>query len=165
MTQGASMATTGALIRDTSEGQVGPRSNGMASIQYDINEQDRTRLIKGLHYGARLWLEGHNAKSVASSVFGAPMCHSMSDVKKAVPHTLNAERLIPYSSHPQASCRIGRALDHSGKLIGSKSVYVMDASALPSNVGRNPQISIMTVCRILSKELASDLGYSAKPLL
>ena len=88
----------------------------------------------------------------------------MGDVYKAVPDDLPAERIIGYSSHPQASCRVGRALDETGKLHGTDGIYVMDASALPSNVGRNPEISVMTATRILAERLTHRLGGSTKPL-
>merc|ERR1711965_370626 len=50
--------STGSLVRDTSEGIISKPSRGSAQIHYDLNELDRERLIKGLRYGAEIWLNG-----------------------------------------------------------------------------------------------------------
>ena len=165
MKKAPQMVTTGALVRDTSEGTVGPRQNGTAQIDYKLNDLDRSRLIKGLHAGAELWFDGAKAEIVSPSIFGAKLCRNMDDYRRNVPLDLPAERLTIYSSHPQASCRVGRALDFENKLKGTNSIYVMDASALPSNVGRNPQISVMTFARMQAERLALQLGFTPKPLV
>ena len=165
MRKGAHMASTGALIRDITEGFVSRSNNGAAHISYSLGEADRKALILGIHRGAQLWLEGADAEQVALPIFGSSPCTSMDQVYKEVPHDLPLERMIGYSSHPQASCRIGRALDHNGKLIGYSNIYVMDASALPSNVGRNPQISVFTTVRILAERFCALHGRATRPLI
>jgi choline dehydrogenase-like flavoprotein len=88
----------------------------------------------------------------------------MDDVRRVLHADLPAARLSLYASHPQASCAIGRACDADGALLGSSGLYVADASALPSNVGRNPQISVMTVARRTASRLATRLGGRVVPL-
>jgi choline dehydrogenase-like flavoprotein len=164
MSRANHMVSTGALLRDTSEGEVHAGLGGASRISYSVNEQDRKRMLIGLRKGSELWLEGAGAEMVAPHVYGGGMCRNMDQVMKALPDDLPAERIVAYSSHPQASCRIGRACGQDGKLLGAEGIYVMDASALPSNVGRNPQISVMTVSRMLAVRLASELGGTPKPL-
>ena len=125
---------------------------------------DRTRLIKGLHAGAEIWLDGADAEMVAFNVFGSQICKNMDEVRSFLHEDFPASRLSPYCSHPQASCRIGKACSPTGRLKSTDNIYVMDASVLPSNVGRNPQISVMTVVRILASQLAEKLGGTIKPL-
>ncbi|MEC7984134.1 MAG: GMC family oxidoreductase N-terminal domain-containing protein [Myxococcota bacterium] len=164
MRKGAHMVSTGALVRDESEGRV-YKPNGKANIQYSTNDVDRKRLMEGLYRGAQLWFEGAGAESLSLSLFGGTICRNMDDVRKLLPEDLPSNRLVNYSSHPQASCRIGRACDNNGKLKGYDNIYVMDASVLPSNVGRNPQISVMTVVRILAERFVEAQGKTVKPLL
>ena len=45
MRKGAHMASTGALIRDITEGSVGEPSSGAAKISYSLGEADRKALI------------------------------------------------------------------------------------------------------------------------
>ena len=157
--------STGSLIRDTSEGRVVKPSKGAAQIHYDLNDLDRQRLIKGLHLGSQIWLEGAKAERVVPSIFGTQWCHNMDDVRTILPEDLAAGRLTLYASHPQASCRIGRACDAQGKLLKANNIYVCDSSALPSNVGRNPQISIMTVARHIAESLVHQKDGNLQPLL
>ena len=157
--------STGSLIRDTSEGRVVKPSNGAAQIYYDINDLDRQRLIKGLRLGCQIWLEGAGVERVVPSIFGTQWCRTMDDVRELLPMNLEAGALTLYASHPQASCRIGRACDAQGKLLHTNNIFVCDSSALPSNVGRNPQISIMTVARHIAESLVHIKGGTLQPLI
>lgn len=157
--------STGAMIRDTSQGRVHKSRGAGASISYSVNDVDRDRLIQGIRKGAELWFDGADAEFVIPSVFGVPICRSMDELISATPSDLPASRLLLYASHPQASCAIGRALDATGQVIECTGVYCFDASALPSNVGRNPQISVMTVARVLATRLAIKLGGTPPPLM
>jgi len=157
--------STGSLVRDTSEGRVSKSSSGAAQIHYDLNDLDRQRLIQGLRYGAEIWLDGAGAERIVPALFGTHWCSTLAEAHTLLSPDLDVGRLSVYSSHPQASCRIGRACDSEGKLHGTNNIYVMDGSALPSNVGRNPQISILTVTRLLAERLLQSKGQSAQPLL
>ncbi|MEZ4320041.1 MAG: FAD-dependent oxidoreductase [Myxococcota bacterium] len=158
------IANTGLLVRDRTRGRVGPSSSGRASIAYDLVEEDRARFARALEIGARLWFEGAGAEWVVLSLFGRSRFTDMGQVRARLAD-LEAGRLVLYSSHPQASCGLGRVTDRDGQLLEVPGVYCMDASVLPSNVGRNPQISVMTMARVLSERLAVQLGGTPVPLV
>jgi len=164
LSRGSNWGSTGVMIRDENPGRVVGNPGGAGvKIHYDIGEVDRQRAILGMTRAAELWLEGAGATCVTLNVYGAPACHTVAeavDVLKDVP----MGRLIGYSSHPQASCSVGRACGLDGEVIGAKGIHVIDASSLPLNVGRNPQISVMTTARVLAERLATKLGASPKPL-
>ena len=157
--------STGSLVRDTSEGIISKPSKGSAQIHYDLNELDRTRLIKGLRYGAEIWLDGAGAERIVPALFGTNWCRTLEEAHALLTPDLDVGKLSLYSSHPQASCRVGRACDETGKINGTKRIYAMDSSAMPSNVGRNPQISIMTVARTLAERFVDTHGGVTKPIL
>lgn len=172
MQQADKFVSTGALVKDIGEGQVHmptlPTNNAHTKksvISYELHPEDKRRLIKGLRVAAELYLQGADATQVAPSIFGASWCKTMKDVETLLPWDMDTKRLIPYSSHPQSSCRIGRACTQDGKLIGSNNIYVFDSSALPTNVGRNPQISIMTLSRILSERLLAKNNRAIPALI
>jgi choline dehydrogenase-like flavoprotein len=164
MSKAANFASTGAMLRDFGEGQVKSSRGPGARIKYILSEDDQARARKGSRIAAQLWLEGGGADFVILPVFGAPICRTMEDVDRVLTDDLPGNRLMGYSSHPQASCRVGSALDETGQVLGVDGVHVIDAASHPSNVGRNPQISVMTTARVLAARLASDLGKDAKPL-
>ena len=159
------IASTGCMIRDrAATGRVSVR-RGNTKIVYAPTEVDRRRLVTAIHRGARLWLEGGRAEWVGLTLYGMPLLRSMDEVRKHVPEDFPTDRMILYSSHPQASCSLGRALEVDGRVPGTEAVYCMDASVLPDAVGRNPQISVMTTARMLANRLAGRLGGAVKPLV
>lgn len=163
LSQGHRWANTGVLIRDRTEGRVLRSRGSNARIHYDLVPEDLERIVRALRLAATLWFEGLGAERVVLTLFGPSAFHSMDEVMRGT-QQLAASRLVLYSSHPQASCALGRALDGRGMLPELPDVYVMDASALPSNVGRNPQISVMTVARILAERLVERRGARLAPL-
>ncbi len=165
MQQANRFISTGSLVRDTSEGTISKTNSGAAQIHYDLNDLDRQRLIQGLRYGAEIWLDGAGAERIVPALFGTRWCNTLQEAHDLLALDLDVGRLSLYSSHPQASCRIGRACDDQGKLGGAKRIYVMDSSVLPSNVGRNPQISIMTVARLLAESFLSARNVNIPALL
>lgn len=164
LANGHRIANTGGLIRDESRGRVRGSFNGVARIAYDLGPEDMKRVCRALQRGARLWFEGADASWVGLVLHGGRVGTSMAEIEAMTPQDLDPHRLISYASHPQATCSVGRATDASGQLLELPGVSCIDASALPNNVGRNPQISVMTVARILSLRLARDLGGRPQPL-
>lgn len=163
MKRASHIANTGAMIRDRSTGRILPSRGAGARVHYSVEEVDRQRAMRGMRHASELWF-GHGAEWVTLNVYGAPLCRNMAEVNAVLNDDLNVNRLMGYSSHPQASCSVGRATDHMGQLREVPGVHAIDASALPSNVGRNPQISVMTVARILSERVAADLGKTPRRL-
>ena len=163
MAKGSNWGSTGVMIRDEVPGRITGSSGAGARIEYDIGAVDRERAILGMTRAAELWLEGAGATLVTLNVYGAPACRTV-DEARSVLEDVPFGRLIGYSSHPQASCSVGRACRPNGEVIGADGVHVIDASSLPLNVGRNPQISVMTASRVLAERLAESLGKTVKPL-
>lgn len=162
LSRASSFSSTGCMVRDVGRGRV-VGSDGGDLVKYDLSEADQAAARFGMERGAELWLEGLGADFVMLNIFGGPACRTMDDVRNVLAD-LPAGRFIGYSSHPQASCSVGRACAHDGEVIGAEGIHVIDASSLPSNVGRNPQISVMTTARVLSERLASKLGATPTPL-
>lgn len=157
--------SSGALIRDKSTGRVRTSlASAAARVTYKLNRHDRDRFVKAGRRLARMWFEGMGAEWVLPAVYGAPLCRDMDEFRRALSRDVGPERLIGYASHPQSTCAIGRATDQDGQLLELPGVYCMDASALPTNVGRNPQVTVMTVARLLAAKLARRLGGAVKPL-
>jgi choline dehydrogenase-like flavoprotein len=158
------IASSGCMIRDRNPSSRVSVRRGKTRIVYDLADADRARLVVALHRAAEMWLEGADADWVGMTLYGVPLMRSMDEVRKNVPLDFPLERMILYSSHPQASCSLGRALEVDGRVPGTTAVYCMDASVLPNAVGRNPQISVMTTARMLAVHLAEREGGTVVPL-
>lgn len=157
-------SASGVMIRAGSEGRVLP-SRGLATrARFVLDKADRERALRGTEHAARLWLEGLGATFVCLPLYGAPVCRDMAEVATALDGDLQPGRFVGFTSHPQATCSVGRATTVDGEVPEAPGVFCMDASSLPSNVGRNPQISVMTVARLLAERLTERLGHTPKPL-
>ncbi|MCO4772949.1 MAG: GMC family oxidoreductase [Deltaproteobacteria bacterium] len=163
LSRASNFASTGVMVRDSGRGRIVGSGGAGASIKYDLSKEDQERAARGMTHAAQLWLEGGGAEFVNLNVYGGQECRTMDEVRGLL-QDLPAGRFIGYSSHPQASCSVGRAARQDGEVIGADGVYVIDASSLPANVGRNPQISVMSVARVLAERVASKLGGTVKPL-
>lgn len=163
MARGSHLVSTGGLIRDVGVGRV-LAPDGGARVAYELTAVDRLRLIRLMRRGCQLWLEGADAEWTVASRHGARPCRSMDEVLRELPDDLDPGLINTYSSHPQSSCGIGRTCDASGEVRGHPGIHCMDASVHPNAVGRNPQITVMTVATLLARRLAAELGGSPRPL-
>jgi choline dehydrogenase-like flavoprotein len=71
---------------------------------------------------------------------------------------VRAEDLKLMAFHPLGSARMDArpahgVLDGDGRVHGTEGVYVCDGSAIPSSLGVNPQITIMTLATRLAHHL------------
>jgi choline dehydrogenase-like flavoprotein len=50
-------------------------------------------------------------------------------------------------------------VDYKGKVHGLENIYVFDASIFPLSTGLNPQLSIMSIARLLAKKICTNRNY------
>ena len=153
-----SMAQFGLMVHDDSRGRV--RSlGGRPVVRYDLSDADTARVKRGLEHLADLfWAAG--ARSVLLPLARLPELRD-GDTSPLRDLDLRAEDLKLMAFHPLGSARMdARAshgvLDGDGRVHGTEGVYVCDGSAIPSSLGVNPQITIMT----LATRLAAHLCHS-----
>ena len=164
LSKASHFASSGAMIRAHSAGSVRPNKGPGIRARYVLDDADRLRSIRASKHAAKLWLTGLGADFVLLPLYGESLARSMEEVDALLPDDLPPGKLIGFTSHPLATCSIGRATDANGRVPGTENIYCMDGSALPSNVGRNPQVSVMTVARTLAERLTESLGKTPKPL-
>jgi choline dehydrogenase-like flavoprotein len=136
------------LLRDATRGRIALGDDGRARLHYDLVARDLARLREGVAAAARLYLAA-GAEEVHLPLHGAPPVRSEADVAAALPRALDPPRLASlYAVHLFGGAPMGAspetgACDETGAVFGARGLYVCDASALPSNTGVNPQITIM----------------------
>jgi len=164
LSKSSHFASCGAMIRATSTGHVRPNKGPGIRARFVLNEEDRLRTIRAAKRAAKLWLTGLGADFVLLPLYGDSICRTMDEVDAKMPDSLPTARIMGFTSHPLATCSLGRATDRDGLVPGTERIFCMDGSSLPSNVGRNPQISVMTVARTLAERLVERLGKTPAPL-
>jgi len=127
------LAQFGLMISDDTRGRV-HSLGGRPVVRYDLTETDAARVRTGLQRLDELF-----RAAGATSVLLPP-----------------AHKLIAF--HPLGSARMDArpghgVLDAHQRVHGTDNVYVCDGSAVPSSLGVNPQITIMTLATRLAAHL------------
>jgi choline dehydrogenase-like flavoprotein len=114
--------------------------------------------------GAKRLAEMHfaaGALRVFPGVHGGPeVLTSPDDLDKLDDLSLDPRQWSIISSHLFSTCRMGAderagVVDFDGAVHGVRGVWVLDASALPTNLGVNPQHTIMAMSMLLTERLVS----------
>jgi choline dehydrogenase-like flavoprotein len=155
------LSTFGVMVSDRSRGEVRAGPAGPL-IRYDLCREDVATVKRGLERLAELyWAAG--AREVHLPVAGLPPLRE-GDNGPLRERRLRARDLTLMAFHPLGTARSGAdprrsVLDERLALRGVEGLYVADGSAVPSSLGVNPQITIMT----LATRLAFDLLGAAPP--
>ncbi|HEY1360509.1 MAG TPA: GMC family oxidoreductase [Thermoleophilaceae bacterium] len=137
----------GVMVSDRSRGFVRSRA-GRPEIRYDLVDEDLELFRRGIELLAELYWEA-GAKRVFLPVHGhgeqtSPDPRPLRDVR------LRPSDLTLMAFHPLGTARADASpargvVDGELKLHGVDGVYVADGSVVPSALGVNPQITIMTL--------------------
>jgi choline dehydrogenase-like flavoprotein len=145
------LAQFGLMISDESRGRM--HSLGRRPVvRYDLGDTDTARVKAGLERLAELfWAAG--AKTVLLPLARLPELRDGGSIPDLRPRDL---KLMAF--HPLGTARMDArpergVLDADGRVHGTQGVYVCDGSAVPSALGVNPQITIMTLATRLAHHL------------
>jgi choline dehydrogenase-like flavoprotein len=143
------LALFGFLLRDRSRGRVFERPNGGPAILYQMGERDAELFRRALALLSEVFLEA-GARAVFPGVAGAPEIKSSADLAAFKDARYPASRFEATAYHPLGTARMAKHPDHG--VVGPdhashevKDLYVVDGSAIPSSLGVNPQVTIMTL--------------------
>jgi choline dehydrogenase-like flavoprotein len=148
------------VLRDRTRGRVTLDDGGGAVLDYTLVREDRARLHEGMLAIARAYLAA-GAREVWLPVNGAPAVASVGDLRAAGDGPLDPGRAsLLYAVHLFGGATMGgdparSVCDADGRVRGARGVVVGDASALPSNTGVNPQITILANALRVGARLAA----------
>lgn len=158
MHQLAHMASAGVLVHDEdSEGRVRHTPAG-PDLSYFLGEGDKRRLIDGMRLCAEVFFAA-GALEVFPGRVGLARVRSVKELEEALPHTLSAQDLLLYASHPMGTCRMGAdpatsVVDPHGRVWGWANLRVADASIFPTSLGVNPQVTTMAMGLLVGHSIA-----------
>ncbi len=132
---------------------------GVPLLRYTLHPDDVLDLARGM----KLMGEAFFAAGAQRVLLPLPGLHnsfgSAAELAHFDPAHVAARHILCSGFHPQGTAGIGRVIDGDLRLLGSRHVYVSDASALPDTPGVNPQVTIMA----LSLRLATHLHHRLAP--
>ncbi len=142
-------ALVGVFVADSSRGRVlrGPGPGAEPTILYDLNREDRRRLVQGIALAGEIFLEA-GASAVYTGLSRLPVVQSREELEQLREVDAGAGLATPTGFHPMGTCRMGSdpatsVVGPYGEVHGVKNLFVADASVFPSCVGVNPQVTIM----------------------
>ena len=146
----------GMMVSDTSRGYVRERA-GRVEIRYDLNADDTATFKRAVELLCELYL-ATGARVIYPPIDAIGELRDERDLERLRAFELRPSHLTLMAFHPLGTARAdARAahgvLDGDLKLRGVEGVYVADASAVPSSLGVNPQITIMALSTRLAYHL------------
>jgi choline dehydrogenase-like flavoprotein len=142
------LARTVVVLRDETRGRLSLDRGGAGRVAYDPVEWDRARLCLAIVQLARLYLAA-GALEVWLPLEGSAPVRAEADLARLAGHAPRARDFtLLYAVHLFGGAAMGGArahavCDESGRVAGIAGLTVSDASALPTNTGANPQVTIM----------------------
>ncbi len=155
------IASIGVHLHDRSEGRVGLTSNGSLRLSYRLLEEE----ARTIQFGIARAAEVHFAAG-ATEVY--PNVGPVSVIPRGKLAEFESMSLKPAdlrleAFHPMSSARMGidpdtSVCDPRGAVRGVESLYVADASLLPTSVGVNPMMTIIACATHVAGDVGSALS-------
>ena len=145
------------LIKSSGHGKV---SSGLwgPSLKFTVTPNDMLSIRSAAHQMAENLFE-LGAQIIYPQIQGIPNILSKKSDLSLISHGPLNPRAYPLAaSHLFGTCKIGSTpfnsvVDPNFLIHGTKNIFVLDASIFPSNLGVNPQASIMAIARLGSQKV------------
>jgi choline dehydrogenase-like flavoprotein len=157
------LAGSGAMIRDTSSGEV--KLNGASQIEvfYDLNDEDLERLTRAWYHTIEVMFAAGAQKVIALNQHRT-IFENWEQVKEFYSkHPRLDPDIIGEGNHGQGTCRMGfdqktSVVDEYGRSHDVGNLWILDSSIFPDSLGVNPQITIMALALRGATKLFESLG-------
>jgi choline dehydrogenase-like flavoprotein len=148
-----------AAVRSESAGTIKPGLFGNPVVRFVLDETDMRRFRKGLAMVARMHFAA-GAREVIPGIQGLPYKLGPDEVGRIDEGPLDPRCYIAILSHLFGGCPMSAdprqgVVDDRGKVHGAEGLYVVDASAIPTTIGVNPQHTIMGLASVWAENLVS----------
>jgi len=152
----------GAMIHDDGGGTVRPGLGREPLLWYDMAPRDLGRLRRSITLLSEMALAG-GAREVFTSILGAPPITTVDQARALERAPLDARRIECMAFHPLGSARVSNdprrgVVDQNGETFELPGLFVLDGSILPTSIGVNSQVAIMSMSARLAWRLADRIA-------
>jgi choline dehydrogenase-like flavoprotein len=143
--------------RAESVGRVEAGPFGKPVVKYTLDNADMERFRAGLVLVAKMHF-AQGARAVLPGIHGMPYALSRDQLPLLEDAPLDPRAYVAVLSHLFGGCAMGKdparsVCDERGRVHGVSGLYIADASAIPTNLGVNPQHTIMALARHWSEQI------------
>jgi choline dehydrogenase-like flavoprotein len=153
----------GFMIRDTSEGRVrrGPHRD-LPWISYHMNDQDFALFLKGIETLSRIYLAAGAREVLIPGLNRLITVRNEQELASFMARRHKPKDFLMSAYHPLGTARLAADARHAvcgpdHQVFGWPGLYVMDGSNVPTSLGANPQVTIMTLAARAASKLADSL--------
>ncbi len=146
-------------VRAKAEGVVRPGFGGADQVSFSLLKSDLEQTRKACAVLARLYFAA-GAREVWPGIYGVPPILTSPDQVRLIEEgPLDSRAYSFIATHLFGTARMGP--DRESSVVGldfsahdAKGLYVVDSSIFPTNLGVNPQHSIMAISRLVASQVA-----------
>jgi choline dehydrogenase-like flavoprotein len=140
-------------------GEVRSTLTGQPAVHYTLDRADMLKFRAAMYLIAQTHVAA-GARAILPSIHGMPYKLMPNEIDLLKDAPLDPRAYVAILSHLFGGCVMGKdparsVCDGHGRVHGYEGLVVVDASAIPSNLGVNPQHTIMALARIWANDLAS----------
>jgi choline dehydrogenase-like flavoprotein len=144
-------------VRAESVGSVRPGLFGKPNVRYSLDRADMDRMRRGAHFVAQMHVAA-GARSVIPGIYGMPYRLAPDEIDTLLDAPLDPRCWVAICSHIFGGCTMGAdpkrsVCDGRGQVHDYEGLYIADASAIPTNLGVNPQHTIMALSMAMAESL------------
>jgi choline dehydrogenase-like flavoprotein len=161
------LAFFGGMIHDDGGGQVRRWISREPLVVYKMIKRDKERMLRGMRVLAQMAFAA-GAKEVLLPIFGMPTVKKESELE-FLKNTdkIRATRIESTAFHPLGSAKMSTSEAHgvvkpTGETWAVENLFVCDGSVLPTSIGVNSQVPIMSVSLMLARGIAADFSTYAR---
>jgi choline dehydrogenase-like flavoprotein len=143
--------------RANTPGRITTGFNGKPVVHYTLDKADMIRFRAGIQLVSKLHFSA-GAKAIIPGIYGMPYKLSRDQLHLLDDAPLDPRAYVAVLSHLFGGCVMGgdpkrSVCDPQGRVRDRESLVVADASVLPTNLGVNPQHTIMALAMLRAEEL------------
>lgn len=162
----SNLAVWAVVVRAEAEGTVRAGWGGRDKVRLDFTRRDVERTRKGTAILARMMFEA-GAREVWPGIYGLPGILTSPDQVRLIEEAPADSRLFSMiTTHLFGAARMG--LEPGASVVGpdfqaheARGLWVVDSSVFPTNLGVNPQHSIMAMSRLAATRIAEGARGAA----
>ncbi|MFZ5723456.1 MAG: FAD-dependent oxidoreductase [Pseudomonadota bacterium] len=154
----------GLMIKDRSRGRV-RRGFGrdLPLITYRMNDEDFALFKRGVDLLARMFFAAGAREVQLPGMSHLTTLRNVADLEAFWKTNPKPRRFLMSAYHPLGTARIAAdaqqgVCDPQHQVYGHEGLYVMDGSSVPSSLGANPQVTIMTMATRAARLLGDRLS-------